>query len=130
MKKNVAYIRVANKDDYACDVQLNAIINYVDRLNIKLDDTYIDNGYSGTNFDRPAFKRLVNDIQAGEIDRLYIKSQSRLSRDVMGLLDCTEDFFPNNGVKFYFIDGYEYSNVGKLIDTIQKEKLKKNDMVR
>ena len=61
--KYVAYIRVNNKSDYAVNLQKNWIDNYVKKKNIKIDHYYIDDGYSGINFDRPQFKQLLKDVE-------------------------------------------------------------------
>ena len=51
---------------------------------------YVDDGYSGTNFNRPDFKRMIADIEAGEVGRVVIKDMSRLGRDYLQVGMYTE----------------------------------------
>jgi site-specific DNA recombinase len=81
--KYVAYIRVNNKSDYAVNLQKNWIDNYVKKKNIKIDHYYIDDGYSGINFDRPQFKQLLKDVENRKITKaVIVKDLSRLSRNM------------------------------------------------
>jgi|GEM_PF-4539720 len=81
--KYVAYIRVNNKSDYAVNLQKNWIDNYVKKKNIKIDHYYIDDGYSGINFDRPRFKQLLKDVENRKITKaVIVKDLSRLSRNM------------------------------------------------
>lgn len=81
--KYVAYIRVNNKSDYAVNLQKNWIDNYVKKENIKIDHYYIDDGYSGINFDRPQFKQLLKDVENRKITKaVIVKDLSRLSRNM------------------------------------------------
>ena len=67
-------------------------------------DTYIDDGYSGTNFDRPDFRRLINDIEDGNVDLVIVKDLSRLGRDYLAMGYYTEVFFPTKGVRFIAVN--------------------------
>ena len=49
--------------------------------NFTIKEVYIDDGYSGLNFDRPAFKRLIADIESGKINLVITKDLSRLGRN-------------------------------------------------
>ena len=71
---------------------------------------YIDDGYSGTNFDRPAFKELMEDMKAGKIDTLITKDLSRLGRNYIDVGDYMEQIFPLLGVRYIAINSNYDSN--------------------
>ena len=52
--------------------------DYVKRQGWEVGDIYIDDGYSGTNFERPDFKRMIGDIENGKINMVVVKDLSRL----------------------------------------------------
>lgn len=71
-------------------------------------ETYADNGWTGTNTDRPAFQRLLADIQRGKIKALVIKDFSRFSRDYIEAGNLLENIFPACGVRFISVaDRYD-----------------------
>lgn len=99
MRRNAAYIRVANKDDDAIEIQKQTIDTYASNHNIKIDFYYIDNGYSGTNLDRPQLKQLIRDVTTGKvIDKIIFKDISRLGRDTKTLFEIV-DIFSKRKVK-------------------------------
>lgn len=65
---------------------------------------YVDDGYSGTNYDRPAFKRLIEDIQEGEVSTLITKDLSRLGRNYLETGTYIEVFFPNHNVRYIAVN--------------------------
>ena len=75
---------------------------------LHLYDTYIDNGWTGTNTDRPAFRRLLEDIEKGKVKALVIKDFSRFSRDYIEAGNLLENVFPCLGVRFISVaDRYD-----------------------
>ena len=69
---------------------------------------YIDDGYSGTNFDRPAFKRMIEDAKKGKVSVILVKDLSRLGRDYIIAGDYIEQIFPMLGVRFIAVNnGYD-----------------------
>ena len=60
---------------------------------------YSDDGYPGGNFDRPEYKRMINDIEAGKINCVIFKDNSRLGRNYPELGRLMEDYFPQKGVR-------------------------------
>lgn len=71
-------------------------------------DEYVDDGYSGTTFDRPGFQRLIEDIKAKRINLVIVKDLSRLSRDHILTGYYVETFFPENGIRFIsMLEGYD-----------------------
>ena len=72
---------------------------------------YTDDGFSGTTFDRPDFKNLINDIECERINCIIVKDLSRLGRNYIEVGKYMEDFFPKYNVRFIAIndniDSYE-----------------------
>jgi DNA invertase Pin-like site-specific DNA recombinase len=92
--------------------QKSLLTDYVKRQGWRLVKCYVDDGYSGVSFDRPSFKEMVSDIEAGLIDCVITKDLSRLGRNY---LDCglyLEVFFPEHGVR--------YLSVNDGVDTLTK----------
>ena len=63
-----------------------------------------DDGYSGTNFDRPGFQRMLADIKAGKIARVIVKDMSRLGRDYLQVGMYTDIVFPEFDVHFIAVN--------------------------
>lgn len=75
---------------------------------LHLTDTYIDNGWTGTNTNRPEFQRLLQDVHDGKIKALVIKDFSRFSRDYIEAGNLLENVFPYLGVRFISVaDRYD-----------------------
>ena len=72
---------------------------------------YIDDGYSGANFNRPDFKRMMSDIESGKVATVIVKDQSRLGRDYLQTGMLMEITFPQYDVRFIAInDGVDSAN--------------------
>ena len=71
---------------------------------------YIDDGYSGTNFDRPAFKSMVEDMKKGVISTMLTKDLSRLGRNYIEVGDYMEQIFPLLGVRYIAVNSNYDSN--------------------
>ena len=72
---------------------------------------YVDDGYSGADFNRPDFKRMMADIEAGKIGTVIVKDQSRLGRDYLQTGMLMEITFPQYDVRFIAInDGVDSAN--------------------
>ena len=77
---------------------------------LELADTYIDNGYSGTNFDRPEFVRLMDDVRNGKIQCIVVKDLSRFGRNYLEMGYYVETLLPSLHVRFIAItDGFDSS---------------------
>ena len=81
------YIRLS-KEDEGKNKESESIINqrqyikeYIERNRMTIYDYYIDDGYTGNNFDRPNFKRIIKDINIGLINTVITKDFSRLGRE-------------------------------------------------
>lgn len=69
---------------------------------------YCDDGYTGANFDRPQFQRMMEAIRIGEIDCVVVKDLSRFGREYIGAGEYIEKVFPRLGVRFIAInDNYD-----------------------
>lgn len=83
------------------------INSHADLKNCEVREFY-DDGYSGTNFKRPSFERLLEQIKKGEIGCVIVKDFSRFGRDYIELGDYLERIFPFLGVRFISVnDGYD-----------------------
>lgn len=85
-----------------------------------LSEEYVDNGVSGTVFDRPAFNRLLEAIRNHEIDCVVVKDLSRLGRDYIEAGRFIEYFCPNYSIRFIAVnDGFDTMNVsdGEMLST-------------
>ena len=78
----------------------------------KIVDTFIDDGYSGTNFDRPAFKKMIERIEQGDIDIVITKDLSRLGRDYLKTGYYTEQYFPEHQVRYLALNDRVDTNDG------------------
>lgn len=100
------YIRLSREDDDKAEMsesitnQKSLLLQYVKENNLRVYDIYIDDGYSGTNFDRPDFNRLLNDIESGKINMVITKDMSRLGRDYIGTGNLIEKYFPEHNVRY------------------------------
>ena len=65
---------------------------------------YIDDGYSGTNFNRPAFQRMMTDIEKGLIETIIVKDMSRLGRDYLKVGVLTEITFADKDIRFIAVN--------------------------
>lgn len=117
MSKIALYIRLSVEDMIKTD-ESESIINQRAYLNDYLDkneefknftrEEYVDDGYSGTNENRPAFQRMLEDVKKNNIQTIIVKDLSRFMRDYITLGDYLENIFPFLGVRFIAInDGYD-----------------------
>ncbi len=117
------YLRLSREDEesgqsVSIKNQQDYLMNYVLEQNWNIVDIYIDDGYSGLNFDRPAFKNMIKDIENKRIDLVITKDLSRLGRDYIDTGYYLERYFPQKNVRYIALsDG---------IDTFEKSA--NNDM--
>lgn len=107
----VAYGRLSQEDDikdneFSSSIynQLGFIKSYAKGLGLNIDKEYIDDGYSGINFDRPGFEKLKDDIENGLIGVIITKDMSRLGRDFLETAYYVSEYFPRNNVRYIAIN--------------------------
>jgi DNA invertase Pin-like site-specific DNA recombinase len=104
-----AYIRLSKEDEkkkgYGGDSesvenQRGLLLRYIADNGLMLAKEYVDDGITGTTFDRPAFKEMIGDIEAGLINMVVTKDLSRLGREYIDCGHYIERYFPEKGVRY------------------------------
>lgn len=86
---------------------------------LEVVDEYVDDGYTGTNFDRPAFSRIMQDCEAGRINCIVVKDLSRLGRNFIGMGKLMERVFPQKGIRLIAInDNYDNAKENSAADDV------------
>lgn len=113
-----SYVRLSIED--GDKAESNSIINQRELIRsfaaehpeLHLKNEYADDGYTGTNFDRPGFKRMMEDVKAGKINCIIVKDLSRLGRNYIEMGKYLEQIFPSMGIRFIAInDNYDNANI-------------------
>lgn len=99
------YLRLSRDDgtdneSMSISNQRDLLTEYVNERGWEIEDTYIDDGFSGTTFDRPGFQRLIEDIENKRINMVIVKDLSRLGRNYSQVGHYTDYFFPKHNVRF------------------------------
>ena len=109
IKYTALYERLSRDDEM--QGESNSIVNqkryleeYAQAQGFKNIRHFTDDGYSGTNFKRPGFQKMIAAIEAGEIDVVCVKALSRFGRDYLKVGFYTEIMFPEKGVRFIAIN--------------------------
>ena len=99
-------------------------VNEEDELKDCEQYEFFDDGFSGTNFDRPSFEKLIEQIKKGKINCVIVKDFSRFGRDYIELGDYLEKIFPFMGVRFISIndhyDSLDYKGTTGGLDVVMK----------
>ena len=106
------YLRLSKEDGKAesqsIQTQREMLNKYIKDHGWRVVDEYVDDGYSGTDFDRPDFKRLMSDIEIGKINLVIVKDLSRLGRNYIDLGKIMEELFPKYNIRLIAVnDGYD-----------------------
>lgn len=84
--------------------QKQVLMDYVEEKGWNLKECYVDDGWSGTNFDRPSFKRMIHDAECGKINCIITKDLSRLGRNYVQAGYYTDEFFVEHNIRFIAIN--------------------------
>ena len=107
------YIRLSKEDEsegpsQSVQNQESLLREFVQQHQLSVYDTYIDDGWSGTSFDRPAFQRMTADIEAKKVNMVITKDLSRLGRDYILTGHYMERYFPEHRVRYIsLLDGID-----------------------
>lgn len=102
---------ISSGDSSSITSQKTMLGKYVRDNGWTVFDYYVDDGYSGTNFSRPDFQRMIDDVEAGKINMVAVKDLSRLGRNYIMTGQYTEIYFPDRGVRFIALnDGIDTKN--------------------
>lgn len=107
------YIRLSKEDEsegpsQSVQNQESLLREFVQQHRLSVYDTYVDDGWSGTNFDRPSFQRMIADIEAKKVNMVITKDLSRLGRDYIMTGHYMERYFPEHRVRYIsLLDGID-----------------------
>lgn len=112
--KAALYCRLSKDDDgkmgesSSIQTQRDILESYCRQQGFLVHDFYVDDGYSGLNYDRPDFQRMLNDIDGGNVNMVITKDLSRLGRDYIQTGYYTEIYFQNKRIRYIAVnDGYD-----------------------
>ncbi len=103
-----AYLRLSNEEAQGGESssitnQRMIVQNYCTQNNITLVREFVDDGYSGGNFNRPGFKEMLKQLEQGKANLVITKDLSRLGRDMREASYYAEQFFPERGIQYVAI---------------------------
>ena len=107
------YLRLSRDDELkgesgSIGTQRDILTQYCKEQNLRIVDEYVDDGWSGPNFDRPSFQRMIDDIEDGKINCVITKDLSRLGRNYILTGQYTDIYFPSKGVRYIAVsDGVD-----------------------
>lgn len=107
------YIRLSKEDEnegpsQSVQNQESLLREFVQEQGLSVFDTYVDDGWSGTSFDRPSFRRMIDDIEARKVNMVITKDLSRLGRDYIMTGHYMERYFPEHRVRYIsLLDGID-----------------------
>ena len=109
-KENIVaiYVRLSNEDgldnmSVSIENQINICETYINENNLTLYNVYIDDGYSGSNFDRPGFQNMIEDLENKKFGAIIVKDLSRLGRNFLKVSYYVEDYFVAKQIRFISI---------------------------
>ncbi len=116
--KNVAcmYLRLSREDGDSSESnsisnQRQIIKSYAKDNDIQLSYEYVDDGFSGSNFERPNFKNMIDDLNKGKFNIIIVKDLSRFGRDYIESGKYLQKIFPEKGIRFISVnDNYDSDN--------------------
>lgn len=116
------YMRLSKEDgdkieSESISNQRKLLIRYAEDIDIQIRKEYVDDGYSGTNFNRPAFKEMLKDVKNKKIDTIIVKDLSRFARESINASEYIEKIFPECNVRFIAV----LDNVDTYLDKLANE---------
>lgn len=108
-KVTALYCRLSKDDDrqgesLSIEMQKTILMQFAKDNDLYPVEVYADDGYSGLNFDRPQFQRMLDDIVKDKIGTVIVKDLSRLGRDHLQVGQYTEIYFPTHRIRFIAIN--------------------------
>ena len=112
-----AYLRLSRDDErfgdsVSIETQRTLIRQYAEQNGFRIIEEYADDGWSGTNFDRPSFRRMMQDVESGRINCIICKDLSRFGREHIEVDYYLEVMFPEKGIRFIAISDNEDTEKG------------------
>ncbi len=103
------YLRLSRDDEQQGDsgsiqTQRMMLRDYAQTHGLNIVSEYVDDGWSGTNYDRPGFQKMIDDIEDGKINCVVTKDLSRLGRNYIMTGQYTEIYFPSKGVRYIAVN--------------------------
>ena len=123
-KKVVAYIRLSKEDEKEGESesitnQRELIKKYVAENKLGECKYFVDDGYSGGNFERPQFKELIKEVEKGNINTVITKDTSRLGRDFIETSHYMFKYFPEHNIRYIAIlENFDTANPNGMEDMI------------
>lgn len=132
--KTALYVRLSNEDNGGKSTdsignQLELLMDFIKRLEneeipscdisksrnkkIEIIEIYMDNGQTGTDFDRPGWERMMKDVKMGRINCIIVKDLSRFARNYLEAGDYLEKIFPFLGIRFIAVNDH-YDSAGEI----------------
>lgn len=111
------YMRLSRDDeDYgesvSIETQRKIITQFANEQHFIIVDEYIDDGWTGTNFDRPAFQRMMEDVESGKVNCIITKDLSRLGREHIMMDYYLEFYFPEKRIRYIAVTENEDTEKG------------------
>ncbi|WP_337759568.1 recombinase family protein [Anaerotignum faecicola] len=135
------YIRLSKEDESegpseSVTNQKSLLNEFVQQHRLSVYDTYIDDGWSGTSFNRPAFQRMIGDIETKKVNMVITKDLSRLGRDYIMTGHYMERYFPEKRVRYIsLLDGIDTgiestaNDISKKIKSVKHDKQQKGQFI-
>ena len=118
------YLRLSREDERlgesgSISTQRDLLLNYIRDNDLLFVDEYVDDGVSGTTFDRAGFNRMIKDCEAKKINMIITKDTSRLGRDHIEFGYYVERYFPEHNIRYIAIlENFDTSNPNGVEDMI------------